>query len=55
MGAVERMGIAFQKGSPQFKAAVDKALTDAGADGSLKAISVKWFGSDVSRLAPAKP
>ena len=52
VGAVERTGIAFQKGSPQFKAALDKALLDAGADGSLKAISVKWFGTDVSRPAP---
>lgn len=54
VGALERTGIAFQKGNPQFKAAVDKALLDAGADGSLKAISVKWFGSDVSR-AEARP
>ena len=55
VGAVERMGIAFQKGSPQFKAALDKALAEAGADGSLKAISLKWFGSDVSRPVPARP
>jgi cystine transport system substrate-binding protein len=53
LGAVERTGIAFQKGSPQFKAALDKALRDAGADGSLKAISLKWFGTDVSRPAPS--
>ncbi|MET0323042.1 MAG: transporter substrate-binding domain-containing protein [Duganella sp.] len=49
VGAVERMGIPFQKGNPQFKAAVNKALADAAADGSLKAISVKWFGTDVSK------
>jgi cystine transport system substrate-binding protein len=55
IGAPERMGVAFQKGSPQFKAALDKVLRDAGADGSLKAISLKWFGSDVSRPAAAKP
>jgi cystine transport system substrate-binding protein len=55
VGAPERMGVAFQKGSPQFKAAVDKALRDAGADGSLKAISVKWFGTDVSQPVPVKP
>lgn len=55
VGAPERTGIAFQKGSPQFKAAVDKVLTDAGADGSLKAISVKWFGIDASRTAAARP
>jgi cystine transport system substrate-binding protein len=49
VGAVERMGIAFQKGHPQFKAAVNKALAEAAADGSLKAISLKWFGTDVSK------
>ena len=49
VGKVERMGIPFKKGNPQWKAALDKALTEAGADGSLKAISVKWFGSDVSK------
>ncbi|RJG25893.1 transporter substrate-binding domain-containing protein [Massilia cavernae] len=52
VGQVERMGIPFKKGNPQFKAAVNKALADGAADGSLKKISVKWFGSDVSR--PAK-
>lgn len=49
VGAVERMGIPFQKGNPQFKAALNKALADAAADGSLKAISLKWFGTDVSK------
>ncbi len=52
VGKVEQMGIPFAKGNPQFKAAIDKALADAAADGSLKAISVKWFGTDVSRAAP---
>lgn len=49
VGAVERMGIPFQKGNPQFKAALNKVLADAAADGSLKAISLKWFGTDVSK------
>lgn len=49
VGKVERMGIPFRKGNPEFKAALDKALRDAAADGSLKAISVKWFGIDVSK------
>ncbi|MDP3673278.1 MAG: cystine ABC transporter substrate-binding protein [Telluria sp.] len=49
VGNVERMGIAFQKGNPAFKSAVDKALAAASADGSLGKISVRWFGSDVSR------
>ena len=51
VGNIERMGIPFQKGNPQFKAALNKALADAAADGSLKKISVQWFGADVSRPA----
>ncbi|MQA19893.1 transporter substrate-binding domain-containing protein [Rugamonas rivuli] len=49
VGAVERMGIPFQKGNPQFKQALNQALAAAAADGSLKAISLKWFGIDVSK------
>jgi cystine transport system substrate-binding protein len=52
VGNIERTGIPFQKGNPRFKAALNKALADAAADGSLKKISVKWFGMDVSRPAP---
>ena len=52
VGNVERMGIPFQKGNPQFKAALDKVLADSVSDGSLKKISEKWFGIDVSRAAP---
>ncbi len=52
VGAIERTGAAFQKGNPQFKAAIDQALRAAQADGSLKAISLRWFGSNVS-LPPA--
>ena len=51
VGAPERMGIAFRKGSPRFKAAVDKALDGLQADGSLAAMSTRWFGSDASRPA----
>jgi cystine transport system substrate-binding protein len=49
VGAVERMWIPFKKGNPEFKQALNKVLADAAADGSLKAISVKWFGVDVSK------
>ena len=49
VGAVERMGIPFHKGNPEFKAALNRALAEAAADGSLKAISLKWFGTDVSK------
>jgi cystine transport system substrate-binding protein len=49
VGAAERMGIALRKGNPKLLAALDKALDDARADGSLKQVSLKWFGSDASR------
>ncbi|KQV52029.1 transporter substrate-binding domain-containing protein [Massilia sp. Root335] len=48
VGQVERMGIAFRKGNPKFHAAIDKALDEARADGSLKQVSVKWFGTDAT-------
>ena len=53
VGNVERMGVAMKKGNPELKAAIDKVLRDAAADGSLKAVSIKWFGADVSRPAGA--
>ena len=49
VGEVTRMGIVFRKGNPKFQAAVDKALDDARADGSLKQFSLKWFGTDATR------
>lgn len=49
VGNVARMGIPFRKGNPKFKAALDKVLADAKADGSLKQISLKWFGVDATR------
>ena len=52
VGKVERMGIAMRKGNPKLKAAIDKALGELQADGSLRAISMKWFGTDASRPAP---
>lgn len=51
VGAVERIGIPLRKGNPKFRAAVDKALADLQADGSLAAMSTKWFGTDASRPA----
>jgi cystine transport system substrate-binding protein len=51
VGAVERMGIPLRKGNPKFRGAVDKALADLQADGSLAAMSTKWFGTDASRPA----
>jgi cystine transport system substrate-binding protein len=53
LGDVEKMGVPFRKGNPQFKAALNKALADAIADGSLKQVSMKWFGVDVTK-APSE-
>jgi cystine transport system substrate-binding protein len=48
VGSVSRMGIPFVKGNPRFKAAIDKAILDARADGSLRQASIKWFGVDAT-------
>jgi len=48
VGPLARIGVAFGKGNPRFKAAVDKVLGDARADGSLRRLSLKWFGIDAS-------
>jgi L-cystine transport system substrate-binding protein len=52
VGEVEKMAIPFQKNNPKFKEALNKALADAIKDGSFKQVSMKWFGTDVSK-APA--
>ena len=52
VGEPERSAIPFQKGNPKFKEALNKAIEEIKADGSLKQLSLKWFGTDASR--PAK-
>ncbi|MDF0605838.1 transporter substrate-binding domain-containing protein [Neisseriaceae bacterium TC5R-5] len=49
VGELVTMGIPFAKNNPQFKAAIDRALSEMKADGTFKAISMKWFGVDVSK------
>ena len=39
----------FRKGSTELTAAVDKALADLRADGTLPKISQKYFGADVTK------
>jgi octopine/nopaline transport system substrate-binding protein len=41
-------GLAVAKGRPELVAALNKALAEMKADGTLKAISVQWFGFDAS-------
>jgi len=54
VGEVEKMGIPFQKGNPKFKEAINKALADSFKDGSFKQVSMKWFGTDVSKAPSAR-
>ncbi len=46
--APEEYGIGFRKGEQAFHDAVMKAYGELKADGTLKAISEKWFGRDVT-------
>lgn len=48
VGKDARIGVAMRKGNPRFKAAVDKILNEARADGTLRRLSLKWFGVDAS-------
>ncbi|BDT66862.1 L-cystine-binding protein FliY [Comamonadaceae bacterium OS-1] len=45
----QKQGIAFRKGSPKLKDALDKALGELVKDGSYAKISMKWFGVDASK------
>ncbi len=47
-GGETQMGIPFRKGNPKFAKALDDALASMRADGTLKKISVHWFGVDTS-------
>ncbi len=49
VGKDARIGVAIRKGNPQFKAAIDKILIEARADGTLRRLSLKWFGVDASK------
>lgn len=52
VGIGERVGVAIQKGNPELKAAIDQALRQVQADGSLAKLSRKWFKVDASRPYP---
>ncbi|KQQ54653.1 cystine transporter subunit [Pseudomonas sp. Leaf127] len=42
-------GIALRKGEPELLAAIDEALAKLRADGTLKKLSEKYFGADVTQ------
>ncbi|BDH45372.1 cystine ABC transporter substrate-binding protein [Salmonella enterica subsp. enterica serovar Choleraesuis] len=41
-------GVALRKGNPELLAAIDNAIAAMQKDGTLKQLSEKWFGVDVS-------
>lgn len=45
----QRMGVALRKGNEDLLNALNKAIDDLRADGTLAAISKKWFGLDVTK------
>ena len=47
-GGEQEMGIPFRKGNPQFEKAINDALNSMHKDGTLKKISMQWFGTDVT-------
>jgi polar amino acid transport system substrate-binding protein len=44
----EKIGICFLKSNIKLKEQVDKVLDDMRNDGTLKEISIKWFGADLT-------
>ncbi|KVH69311.1 amino acid ABC transporter substrate-binding protein [Burkholderia ubonensis] len=48
-GAGDQSGVLIRKGSPELRAAIDKALADIKADGTYAKVSQKYFGHDVSQ------
>lgn len=48
--ASEEYGIGFKKGNEELRDQVQKILEEMAADGTLKTISEKWFGRDVTTI-----
>ncbi|MBP2857610.1 ABC transporter substrate-binding protein [Dickeya oryzae] len=44
--------IAVDKGDPEWSKTLADTITALRADGTLKAISMKWFGEDISGVTP---
>lgn len=42
----EPLAVATDKGDPEFNAAVSQAVADMQSDGTMRELSVKWFGHD---------
>ncbi|GAB7213410.1 transporter substrate-binding domain-containing protein [Dickeya oryzae] len=44
--------IAVDKGDPEWSKTLADTITALRADGTLKAISMKWFGEDITGVTP---
>ncbi|MNM98102.1 Cystine-binding periplasmic protein precursor [compost metagenome] len=47
--ARQEAGVTLRKGNPELLAAINQAIDKLRADGSLKALSEKWFKADVTQ------
>ncbi|MDG0026402.1 transporter substrate-binding domain-containing protein [Trinickia sp. Y13] len=47
-GGDTEMGIPFRKGNPKFAKAIDDAISSMKQDGTLKKLSMQWFGTDIT-------
>jgi len=45
----QESGVALRKGNPQLLAAINEAIAKLRAAGTLKELSEKWFGADVTQ------
>lgn len=48
--AAEEYGIGFKKGNTELRDKVQGALEEMAEDGTLKAISEKWFSKDITTI-----
>lgn len=48
--STEEYAVGFRKGDETLKEAVDNALQELAADGTLAEISTKWFGEDITKI-----
>lgn len=48
--ASEEYGVGFKKGNEELRDQVQETLEEMAADGTLKEISEKWFGTDVTTI-----
>ena len=48
--SAEEYGVGFKKGNTELRDKVQATLEDMAKDGTMKEISEKWFGEDVTTI-----